>query len=232
MCLGPGGSAASRAWGEGAKADNQQWAQFAESWWKAFHRRRPVTASKAATSRRSQEEEEEDVSTDDIDWSEEPTLPAVPPMQLAPTQHVAASLNPVPWHSSRAFCEEVSVNLPYSVLEGREPGRLTGSVLFRCGNHEEPDGEGGDLPAAYAAAGLLTSLYAGYPDASAGVSYPRPIGSGSVYLTGYVDKPALRCTDSYGGLCDAAADGTVYEPSSASLEFDDEEPFSERPPHA
>lgn len=38
--------------------------RFAESWWKAFHRRRPVTASKAATSRRSQEEEEEDVSTD------------------------------------------------------------------------------------------------------------------------------------------------------------------------
>ncbi|KAF4668098.1 hypothetical protein FOL46_002163 [Perkinsus olseni] len=115
-CLGPGGPSSSRGWSDGAKADNQQWTRFAESWWRAFHRRKPVPPSKAAGSRRSpvrghekEERQAVDVSTDDIDWSEEPTIPAVPPIQLAAAQHIgsmiagttsSSSVKGTAWHSS------------------------------------------------------------------------------------------------------------------------------------
>ncbi|KAF4691300.1 hypothetical protein FOZ60_015838 [Perkinsus olseni] len=115
-CLGPGGPSSSRGWSDGAKADNQQWTRFAESWWRAFHRRKPVPPSKAAGSRRSpvrghekEERQAVDVSTDDIDWSEEPTIPAVPPIQLAAAQHIgsmiagtasSSSVKGTAWHGS------------------------------------------------------------------------------------------------------------------------------------
>ncbi|EER09925.1 hypothetical protein Pmar_PMAR018570 [Perkinsus marinus ATCC 50983] len=154
-CLGPGGSAASRAWSEGARADNQQWTRFAESWWKAFQRRKPVSASKTVSRRsplRAQEKEGHDsmdVSTDDIDWSEEPTLPAVPPIQLAAAaRHIGTmiagtvSSTAAPWNSTsnkppahpmptrqeshleeaRAASDQVGVKLSFTVLEGGELG--------------------------------------------------------------------------------------------------------------